>query len=125
MIRYLLSACDGSGLAIVAGRLALRQVLPPNVSPFGDITTDGGWSGLTANQIWVLSSILGLLFAPIFVNATSMVSGSFHAYRPLRVSWYVLRVSLTGIRYTLLIWNKGTFLDALGHRTGSHRNFVT
>eukprot|EP00752_Nemacystus_decipiens_P016129 g14422.t1 len=59
-------------LAIVAGRLAVRQLLPPNVSPFGDITTDGGWSGLTGNQIWLLSSILGLLFAPIFANPTSL-----------------------------------------------------
>lgn len=74
MIRFLLSACDADGLKVVAGRLALRRVLPPNVSPFGDITTDGGWSGLTGNQIWILSSILGLLFGPIFADVNSMVS---------------------------------------------------
>lgn len=74
MVRYLLSACDVDGLKVVAARLSLRQLLPPNVSPFGDITTDGGWAGLTGNQIWILSSILGLLFAPIFANPNSMVS---------------------------------------------------
>ena len=74
MVRYLLSACDGSEVAVVARRLSLRQLLPPKVSPFGDTTTDGGWAGLTGNQVWVPSSILGLLFAPIFANAASMVS---------------------------------------------------
>ncbi|CAN0258856.1 unnamed protein product [Scytosiphon promiscuus] len=72
MIRFLLSACDDNGLAVVSARLSLRQLLPPNASPLGDITSDGGWGGLTGNQIWIISSILPLLFAPVFADVTSM-----------------------------------------------------
>ncbi|CAM9163489.1 unnamed protein product [Ectocarpus sp. 12 AP-2014] len=63
---------DPAGLELVAARLALRQLLPPNASPIGEVTTDGGWSGITANQIWTLSSTLGLLFAPIFADGRTM-----------------------------------------------------
>lgn len=73
MIRFVLSACDVGGLAVVSARVSLRQLLPPNISPMGDITTDAGWAGLTGNQIWILSSILPLLFAPIFADVNSMV----------------------------------------------------
>ncbi|CAN0213940.1 unnamed protein product, partial [Ectocarpus sp. 4 AP-2014] len=72
MINYVLSACNADGLAVVSARLSLRQLLPPNVSPFGDITTAGGWAGLTGMQKWILSSIFGLLFAPIFADVNSM-----------------------------------------------------
>lgn len=77
MVRFLLSACNDDGLAVIAGRVALRQVLPPNVSSLGDITTDGGWAGLTANQIWIVSSVLPLLFSPILADVTSMVCIDF------------------------------------------------
>lgn len=75
-IRFLLDALDANGLKLVAGRVALRQLSPPNTSPLGDVTTDGGWSGLTANQIWTLSSVLGLVFAPIFADARTMVGAA-------------------------------------------------
>ncbi|CAN0157912.1 unnamed protein product [Ectocarpus sp. 13 AM-2016] len=71
-VRFLLDVLDPAGLELVAARLALRQLLPPNASPIGESTTDGGWSGITANQIWTLSSILGLLFAPIFADGRTM-----------------------------------------------------
>lgn len=74
MIRFLLNALNTDGSALVSGRLQLRSIIPPNAEPLGDITTDGGFSALTGNQIWVLSSILPLLFRPIFANHTSMVS---------------------------------------------------
>lgn len=73
MIRFLLDALEAAGVEVVAARLALRPLLPPNVSPFGDVTTDGGWTGLTGNQIWILSSVLSLIFAPIFADTKSMV----------------------------------------------------
>ncbi|CAN0509634.1 unnamed protein product, partial [Ectocarpus sp. 12 AP-2014] len=72
VINSVLSACNADGLAVVSGRLSLRQLLPPNVSPFGDITTAGGWAGLTGMQKWILSSIFGLSFAPIFADVNSM-----------------------------------------------------
>ncbi|CAN0557555.1 unnamed protein product [Ectocarpus sp. 12 AP-2014] len=72
MINSVLSACNADGLAVVSGRLSLRQLLPPNVSPFADITTAGGWAGLTGMQKWILSSIFGLVFASIFADVNSM-----------------------------------------------------
>ncbi|CAN0448588.1 unnamed protein product, partial [Pylaiella littoralis] len=74
MIRFLLNALNTDGSALVSGRLKLRSIIPPNAEPLGDVTTDGGFSALTGNQIWVLSSILPLLFRPIFANHMSMVS---------------------------------------------------
>ncbi len=75
--RYLLDACNPAGLEVVAARVGLPQLLPPNATSLGDITCDGGWAGLTGNQIWTLSSVLGLLFATIFADVNSMVSASF------------------------------------------------
>lgn len=74
-MRFLLDVCNETGLEIVAARLTLRQLFPPNESSVGDITSEGGWVGLTANQLWILSSVLSLLFAPIFADVDSMVSG--------------------------------------------------
>ena len=79
--RFLLDACNPGGLEVVAARVALPQLLPPNATSLGDITSDGGWAGLTGNQIWTLSSVLGLLFATIFADVSSMVSASFPVNR--------------------------------------------
>ncbi|CAN0025173.1 unnamed protein product [Ectocarpus sp. 12 AP-2014] len=72
MIDSVLSACNADRLAVVSGRLSLRQLLPPNVSPFADITTAGGWAGLTGMQKWILSSIFGVVFASILADVNSM-----------------------------------------------------
>ena len=72
-MRFLLDALEPAGLEVVAGRLALRQLLPPTISSIGDVTSEGGWAGVTANEIWTLASILGLLFAPILADGRTMV----------------------------------------------------
>lgn len=68
-----MDACEKKGLQVLAGRLAARGFLPPTASPLGDITCDGGWSALTGQQLWVLSSILPFLFQPIFSDPSAMV----------------------------------------------------
>lgn len=82
MIRFLLQALNRDGSTLVAGRLQMAGMTPPNAEPLGDITTDGGFAALTGNQIWLLASILPLLFGPIFAAPKSMVSG-FTSYGEL------------------------------------------
>ncbi|CAN0573983.1 unnamed protein product, partial [Laminaria digitata] len=72
IFRFLKDALNKTGLALLAGRIALCPMLPPNVSPIRDITSEGGWAALTGQEMWMLSSIAGFIFQPIFADHTRM-----------------------------------------------------
>ncbi|CAN0366457.1 unnamed protein product, partial [Pylaiella littoralis] len=63
-----------AGATVVRVRLAMRRVLPPNISPMGDITNQAGWSALTGQELWVLSSIFPFVVAPIFTDHLTLVA---------------------------------------------------
>lgn len=75
IMSWLLEALTGDGAAVVRTRFATRAMLPPNASPLGDITSPGGWSALTGQELWMVSSVFPFLMAPIFADAESLVSG--------------------------------------------------
>lgn len=64
---------DGARQSLGRARLATRRLLPPNVSPLTDITRPGGWTSLTGQELWILSSVFPFLTAPIFEDAASLV----------------------------------------------------
>lgn len=72
-VGHILKSLSPAGEALVSGRLQMPSIIPPNSEPLGDISTDAGWTALTGNQTWVVSSIAGLLFGPIFSSPQSMV----------------------------------------------------
>ncbi|CAM9285430.1 unnamed protein product [Ectocarpus sp. 13 AM-2016] len=69
---FVMEALDPAGSEIVRARLAWRRMLPPNVSPIADITSAGGWSALTGQQLWLVSSIFPFLLAPIFSSSDNL-----------------------------------------------------
>ncbi|CAN0333982.1 unnamed protein product, partial [Scytosiphon promiscuus] len=60
------------GTAVVRARFALRRMQPPNISPLGDFTTAGGFTALTGQELWLVSSVLPFLVAPIFDGPSSL-----------------------------------------------------
>jgi len=73
-LAFVLNSLTPAGEALVSGRSKLPTIVPPNSEPLGDISKDAVWTALTGNQTWVVSSIAGLLFGPIFSSPQSMVS---------------------------------------------------
>lgn len=74
---FVLEALAPKGSAVVRSRFAMRRMLPPNISPMGDITSAGGWKSLTGQELWLVSSIFPFLLSPIFDDSRSLVSNSF------------------------------------------------
>lgn len=77
VMAFVLDALDPQGSAVIRSRLAMRRTLPPNVSHMGDITSAGGWTGLTGQELWILSSIFPFLLSPIFDDPRSLVSPDY------------------------------------------------
>ncbi|CAB1118504.1 unnamed protein product [Ectocarpus sp. CCAP 1310/34] len=71
---FVMDALDPAGSDIVRARFAWRRMLPRNVSPIADITSAGGWSALTGQQLWIVSSIFPFLLAPMFSSPDNLVS---------------------------------------------------
>lgn len=74
VVGFCLDALTDDGKGIVRARFAKRAFLPPNASPMGDICNPGGFTALTGQELWTLSSIFHILFAPVFADADSLVS---------------------------------------------------
>ncbi|CAB1115091.1 unnamed protein product [Ectocarpus sp. CCAP 1310/34] len=71
---FVMDALDPTGTEVVRARFAWRRMLPPNVSPIADITSAGGRSALTGQQLWLVASIFPFLLAPIFSSPDNLVS---------------------------------------------------
>lgn len=71
---FVLEALEPAGNDIVRCRFAWRRMLPPDISPFSDITSTGGWMSLTGQQLWLVSSVFPFLLAPVFASPDSLVS---------------------------------------------------
>ncbi|CAM9488749.1 unnamed protein product, partial [Pylaiella littoralis] len=82
-IRWVLDLLKALGLQVLAGRLAMRELLPPDSSPMGDITSPGDWSSLTGNEMWRLAAVFPFMMAPILSDPANLVSNS----RASRALW--------------------------------------
>lgn len=70
----MLASLKDKGTAVVRARFASRRMQPPNISPLGDFTTAGGFTALTGQELWLVSSVFPFLVAPIFDGPSSLVS---------------------------------------------------
>lgn len=84
VMTWVLDALQKDGTAVVRARFVKRRLLPPNISPLGDLTKSGAWAALTGQELWVVSSVFPIVMAPIFADARSLVRIVYRLKRQVR-----------------------------------------